>query len=137
MHFPPEQYQPAEQAPWRATREITSMLLLEHGAKLTNLLTAGVGPVELNSVRRDGASTRDFGFDALSLLRPLFAHQASLAPSRRRKAAFVVAPADAGSLSRAREARIPKISVAEMLAACAGADRGARGSQAASGRDWP
>ena len=113
----------AEQALGMSDEEITSTFLLEHGAKPTNLLTAGVGPVEL---KKRGAATarvlRDFGFDALSLCDPLFAHQASLAYGADEvKAAFVVAPVDAVAVAGSEAQHILKISVAEMLAACAGA----------------
>jgi hypothetical protein len=102
--------------------DITSQFLRESGCTATGILTAGLGPMFLNSRGvRTARELRDFGFDALHLVDSALCNQAVLAYGAEDvKSAFVCCGTDAVALSGSDSMRILNLSVAEMLRVCAG-----------------
>lgn len=114
---------PAETALSLHDDEITFDYLLQNGSKALNILTAGLGPMDM---KRRGAATaeslRKVGFDAVSLSDRAFANQALLAYGADNvKRAFVVSPQDAVSVAGSEAVHVLSIGVQELLEACAGA----------------
>lgn len=113
----------AERALSLADEEITYDYLLKNGSKAVNILTAGLGPMDL---KRRGAETaeslRKAGFDAVSLCDKAFANQASLAYGADSvKCAFIVSPQDAVSVAGSEAMHILDVDVRNLLEVCAGA----------------
>lgn len=113
----------AEKALSLADDEITFSFLIESGSKSTNILTAGLGPMELKTRGAQTAgSLRKMGFDAVSLCDKVFANQASLAYGAVEvKKAFIVSPQDAVSVAGSEAVHILDIGVQTLLEVCAGA----------------
>lgn len=113
----------AEQALSLPDEEITYDYLLRSGSKAVNILTAGLGPMDL---KRRGAETaeslRKAGFDAVSLCDKTFANQALLAYGADSvKSAFIVSPQDAVSVASSEAMFILDVGVQSLLEVCAGA----------------
>ena len=113
----------AEKALSLADEEITYDYLLQNGSNAVNILTAGLGPMDLKGRGADTAeSLRKVGFDAVSLCDKAFANQASLAYGADSvKSAFIVSPQDAVSVAGSEAMHILDIGVESLLQVCAGA----------------
>ena len=113
----------AEQALTYEDHAIDFRLLCDQGVKALNLLTAGVGPMELKARGAPGALSlrTHFGFSALHLCDAAFANEICLAfGAEDVRQAFLTAPQDAVAVSGSEAMRILDVSTAQLLELCAG-----------------
>jgi hypothetical protein len=112
----------AETACSMEENEITYDLMMRNGVKAINLITAGIGPTRLKAHGVESAmQLRQLGFDALHLVDPDFANEASMAyGSEAMRNAFLASAADAVALSGSEAMHILDISVRDLLRVCAG-----------------
>jgi hypothetical protein len=113
----------AEQALTYEDHAIDFALLCDQGVKALNLLTAGVGPMELKARGApDALALRThFGFSALHLCDAAFANEICLAYGAEDvRRAFLTAPQDAVAVSGSEAMRILDVSTAQLLELCAG-----------------
>ena len=112
-----------EQAFGLGDDDITFDLLVRHGVKALNILTAGVRLVELK--RRgvdDVKKMRRLGFDALHLVDPVVCDDAMAAYGAKAMIeGFLVAPQDAVALAGSEAMVLLGLTTEQLLGVCAGA----------------
>lgn len=112
----------AEQALTMDDSEITFELMVSHGVKAVNIVTAGIRPLRLKQLGVVSPSQlRRLGFDALHLVDRSTCEEANAAygaPSV--VAAFLSSPSDAVAFAGSDAVHILNITVGQLLEACAG-----------------
>lgn len=113
----------AEQALTMSDSEITFEMMVSHGVKALNIVTAGIRPLRLKQLGvQTPSQLRRLGFDALHLVDRAFCEEANAAYGASSVvAAFLSSPSDAVAFAGSDAVHTLNITVGQMLEACAGA----------------